>query len=239
MSSRSWIQNETLFNALNYLGILHLRFTTKARGYKVVGQEKDSGVTPHAFRSAKSVREWTLALISELPCWELESQMDSQIFRVRLQGSKPIALRNYLYHWKVIEAYMSKMSLHCPFGHLWHKLWPKERLIVKLAIWLPTIKSQDSTRFPCVQAMYDILLERSRRRLQLCLRPRRNQRSTHEVMRFQSRGNPNCGNSLGTKNHLDVAPMENYRVYHKGEGGGFPKSGPWWFLCVRVAHGSS
>jgi hypothetical protein len=29
---------------------------------------------------------------------------------------------------------MSKMGLHDPFGHLKHKLWPKERLGVKLAI---------------------------------------------------------------------------------------------------------
>jgi hypothetical protein len=26
-----------------------------------------------------------------------------------------------------------------------------------------------------------------------------------------------------TKNHLDVAPVESYGVYYKGEGGGFPK----------------
>jgi hypothetical protein len=30
--------------------------------------------------------------------------------------------------------------------------------------------------------------------------------------------------SLGTKSHLDVAPMESCRVYYKGEGGGFPPS---------------
>ncbi len=29
--------------------------------------------------------------------------------------------------------------------------------------------------------------------------------------------------SLGIKCHLDVAPMESYRVYYKGEGGGFPR----------------
>jgi hypothetical protein len=45
--------------------------------------------------------------------------------------------------------------------------------------------------------------------------------------------------SPGTKSHLDVGPVESHRVYYKGEGGGFPKSGPWWVLCVRVACGSS
>jgi hypothetical protein len=48
----------------------------------------------------KSVREWTLTLPSELPCWELESQMDSRIFKTRLQGSKPIGSKSSLYHWK-------------------------------------------------------------------------------------------------------------------------------------------
>jgi hypothetical protein len=34
-----------------------------------------------------------------------------------------------------------------------------------------------------------------------------------------------CG-SPGTKSHLDAGPVESHRVYYKGEGGGFPKSGP-------------
>ncbi len=29
--------------------------------------------------------------------------------------------------------------------------------------------------------------------------------------------------SLGTKSHLDVAPMERRKIYYKGEGGGFPQ----------------
>jgi hypothetical protein len=29
--------------------------------------------------------------------------------------------------------------------------------------------------------------------------------------------------SLKTKSHLDVALVESYRVYYKGEGGGFPQ----------------
>jgi hypothetical protein len=33
--------------------------------------------------------------------------------------------------------------------------------------------------------------------------------------------------SLGTKSHLNVTPMERFRIYYKGEGGGFPKSRPW------------
>jgi hypothetical protein len=50
--------------------------------------------------------------------------------------------------------------------------------------------------------------------------------------------------SLGTKSHLDVAPMKSYRVYYKGEGGGFPQvqavvslvcsSCPWLVLAPKV-----
>jgi hypothetical protein len=46
-------------------------------------------------RAKKEAQESHLVLPSELPFWELESQMDSQIFRGQLQGSKPT---NFLYH---------------------------------------------------------------------------------------------------------------------------------------------
>jgi hypothetical protein len=127
-----------------------LGLATKPRGCKVAGQEGDLGVTLHAPRSAKSVREWTLTLPSELPLWELESRMGSRIFKAWLQGSKPIGLKSSLYHWKDIEMQMSKMGWHYSFGHLKHKLWPKEGPGVKLAIWLSTTKSLESTWFTCV-----------------------------------------------------------------------------------------
>jgi hypothetical protein len=50
--------------------------------------------------------------------------------------------------------------------------------------------------------------------------------------------------SSRTKSHLDVAPMENCRLYYKGEGGGFPQvravvclvslSCPWLVLAPKV-----
>jgi hypothetical protein len=50
--------------------------------------------------------------------------------------------------------------------------------------------------------------------------------------------------NLGTKNHLDVAPVESYKIYYKGEGGGFPQvravvilvcpSCPWLVLAPKV-----
>jgi hypothetical protein len=60
--------------------------------------------------------------------------MDSQIFKEQLQGSKSIEFGSFLYHWKALGTYMSKVGLHDPFGHLKHKLWPKKGPGVKLAI---------------------------------------------------------------------------------------------------------
>jgi hypothetical protein len=142
------------------------------------------------------------------------------------------------------------MGSHCQFGHLKHKSWSKEKSRVKLAIWLPTIKSKKSTQFPCVKAVCDISLKSFRWRLQFCFRFHYNQRSTCKVMRPQSRGSPSCENfrtptwEFGTKSHLDVAPVERCRIYYKGEGGGFPQvwavvslvspNYPWFVLAPKV-----
>jgi hypothetical protein len=142
------------------------------------------------------------------------------------------------------------MGSHDPFGHLKHKLWPKERPGVKLTIWLLTTKTRESTRFTCVQVACDIPLESSWQGLQLCFRPHLNQRSASEVMGPQSHGSPNFGN-FGTptwesqdKCHLDVGLVERHRIYYKGEGGGFPQvramvslvspSCPWFLLAPKV-----
>jgi hypothetical protein len=78
------------------------------------------------------------------------------------------------------------MALHEPFGHLQHKLWSKEGPGIKLAIWLPTTKSQESTRFRCVEVKCDTPLESCRGELQLCFRPRPNPSSGRKVMTAQS-----------------------------------------------------
>jgi hypothetical protein len=104
---------------------------------------------------------------------------DSRKLRTRLQGSKHLALRCSLYHWKGLEAQMSKMALHEQFGHLQHKLCAKEG---------------KSTRFTCVQVVCDIPLKSSRRRLQLCFKPHCNRRFAQEIMCPQSCGSPNCYN---------------------------------------------
>jgi hypothetical protein len=94
---------------------------------------------------------------------------------------------------------------------------------VKLAIWLLTIKSQESTRFPCVQVAYDISLKRSRWGLQLCFKPHLNWRSTHKVMGPQS-----CD-----KMPFGCGPRGEAQSI-RGKVVASPKFGLWWVLWVRV-----
>jgi hypothetical protein len=138
------------------------------------------------------------------------------------------------------------MGSHRPFGHLKHKLWPKEGLWVKLVIWLPTTKSWELTQFPHVQMACDILLKSSRQRLQLCFRPHLNQRFTRKVMAPQSHKSPNLGNfktptweSRDKKVIWMWAPWRGVEYTIRGKVVVFPKFGPWWILCVHVACGSS
>jgi hypothetical protein len=60
------------------------------KGWKVVGQVGDPGVTSHAPGSVKSVRESTLTLLSELSWWEFGvpsglSKFQRVISRVKIQ----------------------------------------------------------------------------------------------------------------------------------------------------------
>jgi hypothetical protein len=116
-----------------------------------------------------------------------------------------------------------------PFRHLKHKLWPKEKTGIKLAIWLPTTKSQKSTQFPRMQMVCNILLKSSRRGLEPWFVPHLDRRSAHKVTGPQSHGSLILEilglpfGSFETKCHLDVGLVERHIVYYKGEDGGFPQ----------------
>jgi len=126
--------------------------------------------------------------------WGLGVLRDSRNFKVWLQGSKHHALGRSLYNWRAIKIYMLKMGSHGPFGHLQHTLWQKEGPGVKLAVWFPTIKSQESTRPRCVQVECDTPFESSQRKLQVFFRPHPNWRSEQRVMISQSLKSPNRDN---------------------------------------------
>jgi len=128
---------------------------------------------------------------------------------------------------------MSKMGSHDPFGHLKHKLWPKKRSGIELAIWLLTTKSQESTRFPCVQVAcrccttyrwkdfdegYNFALNL------ISIRGLHEKLWAPKVAEVLVMGISRLSNgSIGTKCHLDVGLVKRHKVYYKGEGGGFPQ----------------
>jgi hypothetical protein len=131
---------------------------------------------------------------------------------------------------------MSKMSSHGPFGHLQHKLCAKEGPGVKLAIWLPTTKSRESTRPRCVQGKCDTPLESSQGELQVCFRPCPNRRSEQRVMTSWSPRSPNRDN-FGTPplESQDKKPFEcgcgrvTQRILYWGR----------WWLPPSLGHGES
>jgi hypothetical protein len=92
---------------------------------------------------------------------------------------------------------MSKMALHEPFGYLQPKLWAKEGPGVKLAVWLPTTKSRESTSSRCPILKCNTELERFQGELQLWFRPCCNQTLQSGVMCSQSPGTP-TRDSFGT-----------------------------------------
>jgi hypothetical protein len=122
---------------------------------------------------------------------------------------------------------MSKMGSHDSFGHFKHMLWPKERSGVKLAVWFPTTKSQESTWLPCVQVACDIPLESSQRGLQFCLKPHLNWRSAHKVM----------GPQMGVPGQNVIWMWASWRGTEytiMGKVVTSPKSGLWWVLLVWI-----
>jgi hypothetical protein len=137
------------------------------------------------------------------------------------------------------------MGLHCSFWHLKHKLWPKEGPGVKLPVWLSIRKSQESTRFTCLQTALDIPLESSRWGYNFA--------SDHISIRgllAKLWGSKVTGFQLGRfwDSHLGVpgqkliwmwALWRGVEYTIRGKVVASPKFGPWWVLCVHVARGLS
>jgi hypothetical protein len=78
------------------------------------------------------------------------------------------------------------MASHWSFGHFQPKLWAKEGPGVKLAIWLPTTKSQESTCSRRALQECDMALESSLQGLQVWFRPRPDRRLGQGATKSQS-----------------------------------------------------
>jgi hypothetical protein len=189
----------------------------------VAGQEGDPGVTWYAPGSAKNVRDWTFTLPSELPCWELKSQMDSRIFRTRFQGSKPIALKSFLYHWKAIGARIAHLDIwNTSYGQKKGRElnWQFDSQPLKVGNWpnFLACRQRATYRWKAFNKGYNFPLDF------IAIEGHYKKLCALKIARVPIVGisGPPLG-SPETKSHLDVALMERHRLYYKGEGGAFPQ----------------
>ncbi len=131
---------------------------------------------------------------------------------------------------------MSKIGSHDPFEHLKHKLWPKERLGVKLSVWLLTIKSQESLDFLtcrwCATYHWKSLDEGYNF-------------ASDRISIGQSYGLPNSqeylwefrDSRLGISGQNDIwvlVPWPGAKYTIRGKVVASPKFGPWWVLWICV-----
>ncbi len=67
-----------------------------------MSQEGSLGVTSHAFGNVRECEGMNTHTPKWAPNLGVGVPMDSWIFKERLQRSKPIELKCYLYHWKAL-----------------------------------------------------------------------------------------------------------------------------------------
>jgi hypothetical protein len=188
----------------------------------------------------KSVREWTHTLPSGLPLWELESRWTPKSLEGDCNGQTSLDW-NILYTIGKLLKHKCLKWAHNPFRYFKHKLWLKEGSRVKLSIWLPTTKSQESPWFAYVQVVCHISLKRSQWGLKLCLVSHLNQRFVQKVISLQSCKNPNFENfktpNLGVLRQNDISmqvPWLSTNNTIRGKVVASPKSGLWWVLWIHV-----
>jgi hypothetical protein len=138
----------------------------------------------------ESVREWTPTLPNELSLWELESQWTFESSEGDYRGQNSLDWKVLYIIEKLLKPRCLKWACMTHLGYLKHKLWPKERPIVKLAVWLLTIKSRKSPWFPYIQVACHIPLERFQQEIQFWFALHLNRRSSHKVMGPQSCKSP-------------------------------------------------
>jgi hypothetical protein len=167
-----------------------------------------------------------------------ESQWTPESLEGNCKGQNPL-------DWKVLYIIENILKFRClKWAHMthldiWNTSYGQKKGQKSNCPFDSHAKSQKSTRFPCVRMTCNIPLKSSQRRLKLFSRP-------HHIEGLHTKlWGPKVTRvltlaisklpfgSLKTKCHLDVGLVERHGIYYKGEGGGFPKSRPWWVLWVR------
>ncbi len=142
---------------------------TKAKGLQGCEPKESPGVTSHTLGSVGRCEGVNLHTPKATPTLGYGIPVDSRNFIEWFMGQNSMACD--VLH--IIEKLLEHRCLKWVALLIWtykKKLWPKEGSRVKLAIWLPTTKSQESTWFLCVQMACNISLENFQQGLQLCLR---------------------------------------------------------------------
>jgi hypothetical protein len=123
---------------------------------------------------------------------------------------------------------MFNMGLDDPFGHLRHKLWPKEvKLESQMVVWLPTIKSQELPDFIAFRwhAKYSWkALDKGYNFASnlISIGGLSTKLWAPKVVGVLTLGILELPlGSPRTKWHLSDGPVARHKVYYKGEGGGF------------------
>jgi hypothetical protein len=134
------------------------------------------------------------------------------------------------------------MASHWSFGHLQPKLWAKEGPGVKLAVWLLTTKSRESTHSWRALGECDTALESSWRGLQVWFRPRPDQRLGREARMSQSPGSPKPGQFRDSTLGLPGKSAIRVQVRRSGTENTIgrmvvtpPEFGLWCVMWVRVS----
>jgi len=179
-----------------------------------------------------------------VPLWELESRWTPKSLEGNFRGQNSMA-------WGVL--YINKKLLECKYlkwariAHLdiWNTSYGQKKGRESKEGGLPTTKSRESTRFPCMQMVCDIPLESLTRDTTLL------QTSSQSNVFTKSYGPPKSRKSQLWRfwdSHLGVPGQNVIWMWAPWRGAEYTirekvvasaKSGAWWVLCVHVAHGSS
>ncbi len=152
---------------------------TKVRVCKVASQERSPGITFSAFESAKKCEgmnphtpKWTLILEVRIPNGFMNVQ------RAIARGQNPSVQKVFyiignLLKWRCLKWVCITHLDIWNTSYDQKKGWESTRNQpgIKLVIWFPIIKTQESTRFPRVQVAWNIPLKSFQQGLQLCFRP--------------------------------------------------------------------
>jgi len=129
------------------------------------------------------------------------------------------------------------MALHEPFGHFQHKLWAKERLGIKLTVWLPTTKNQEPD--VCADGRRHTIGKLSRRATSLLQTSSQSEvwAGSYELSKSrESKPGQFRDSSLGVPGIKVIwmrVPRSNAENTIWGKVVASPESGPWWFKWVQ------